>query len=549
MCSSDLLAFGTNTVINFGGLCGTNDIAMTNSSGSAISLRIRGAQTTAFDGQITVGCDFTKAGSGTFAMNTLNLYTGRTYIAGGTLKVPSEDSLGVSPSGYVADRIIFDGGGLRTESNMTWEVSNRGMYLAAGGGTLWSGTREAVVIIHKQLTGVGGMAYKGFGVFIPTAANAYDGVTGVGSITEQPCVLRVIDANVLGNSATGAVVSIGSQLELTNGLTVSKTIIINGAGNSVEPPPPSSPASNRGALQASMNATAEWAGPVVLGSNQARLGAQNNGHLIVSGVIDDGPATYAVRISTNPGDRTRGVEFRAHNTYDGSTDLTRGILFLGIDDAIPTGSILDVHWASSNNGEFSGLDMNGFSQTVRGLQNSGNTGANAMITNSSLTVSTLTVSQSVNTVYGGTIRGPIALVKTGPGSLTLNYPTSYSGSTTVRDGTLALGVSGVISPDGSVVLDGGTLDVGNTTNTFASLTVTSGSTLNLGSGKLSLSSQTADAWAGQLTLTGTLGPASLRFQPLLTAAQLDSIRYEGRHVMQSAAGYIVPWRGTFIMAF
>jgi autotransporter-associated beta strand protein len=75
-----------------------------------------------------VGCDFTKAGSGTFAMNTLNLYTGRTYIAGGTLKVPSEDSLGVSPSGYVADRIIFDGGGLRTESNMTWEVSNRGMY-------------------------------------------------------------------------------------------------------------------------------------------------------------------------------------------------------------------------------------------------------------------------------------------------------------------------------------------------------------------------------------------------------------------------------------
>jgi hypothetical protein len=108
------------------------------------------------------------------------------------------------------------------------------------------------------------MAYKGFGVFIPTAANAYDGVTGVGSITEQPCVLRVIDANVLGNSATGAVVSIGSQLELTNGLTVSKTIIINGAGNSVEPPPPSSPASNRGALQASMNATAEWAGPVVL---------------------------------------------------------------------------------------------------------------------------------------------------------------------------------------------------------------------------------------------------------------------------------------------
>jgi autotransporter-associated beta strand protein len=171
-----------------------------------------------------------------------------------------------------------------------------------------------------------------------------------------------------------------------------------------------------------------------------------------------------------------------------------------------------------------------------------------MITNSSLTVSTLTVSQSVNTVYGGTIRGPIALVKTGPGSLTLNYPTSYSGSTTVRDGTLALGVSGVISPDGSVVLDGGTLDVGNTTNTFASLTVTSGSTLNLGSGKLSLSSQTADA-GRSAHADGNAWPGLLAVPALLTAAQLDSIRYEGRHVMQSAAGYIVPWRGTFIMAF
>lgn len=52
--------------------------------------------------------------------------------------------------------------------------------------------------------------------------------------------------------------------------------------------------------------------------------------------------------------------------------------------------------------------MNGFDQTVGALKNNGNTGLNAMITNRSASVSTLTVSQAVVTVYGGTIHGPIA---------------------------------------------------------------------------------------------------------------------------------------------
>jgi autotransporter-associated beta strand protein len=543
-----VLAFGTNTVINFGGLCGTNDIAMTNRFGAPVHLRVRGNQSTVFDGQITTGSDFTKAGGGTFTLTKPSLYTGRTYINGGTLKIASEEMLGVYPESYVSDQITFDGGTLRTETNMTWAVNNRGLYLAAGGGTLWNGSKDAVVTVDKQLTGVGGVAFKGFGVFVLSASNAYNGVTSVGTISEEPSVLRMMNRFALGNGTTNAAVYTGSQLELANGLVVSKPVTVNGAGNTVEPPPPSSPASNRGALQAAVNATAEWAGPVLLGSSQARFGAQNNGHLIVSGVIDDGPSTFALRISTNPGDRTRGVEFKAHNTYGGSTDLTRGMLFLGVSDAIPPASILDVHWASSNNPELSGLDMKGYDQTVAGLKNSGITGYNALITNSTLTVSTLTVSQSIDTVYNGTLRGPIALVKDGAGSLTVNYPTAYSGATTVRGGTLALGASGVIPSGSAIRLEGGTFDTGSTTNTFASLTLTSDSTVNLGTGKLAFNSQTAGAWSGQLTLTGTLSSTSLRFQPALSAAQCACLRYEGKRVMQNAAGYIVPWKGTLVLA-
>ncbi len=539
------LAFGTNTVVNFGGLVGTNALALTNASGVAVSLRVRGNQVCAFDGMITNGCDFTKTGFGFLSLNEANFYTGRTTLAGGTLKIASESSLGVYPSTFVQDQIVFDGGTLKADTNFTLVANNRGITLAGGGGTLMTGSLTSLFTLNKRLVGPGPFATSGLGVVLVTESNAYDGVT-----TVNAGVLRITDNHGLGSAAGGTVVVNGSQLELGNGVAVSnETVIANGAGITPEPPPPTVPNTNRGALQSAANATAEWSGPVLLGSNQARFGAQNGGHLIISGVIDDGAATYAIRTSSSPSDRARGVELRAHNTYGGSTDLTRGTLLLGLSDALPTATTLDVHWAGSNNDEYTGLDMNGFDQTIGALKNSGNTGFNAMITNRSASVATLTVNQTTDTVYGGTIHGPIALVKDGAGRLTLAYPTRYSGATTLRGGTLALGMNNVISSASAVVLEGGTLDLNSTTNTFSSLTVSASSTIALGSGQLLFSAQTTNAWSGQLSLTGTLGPISLRTQPLLTPDQLARIRYDGKRVSQDADGYLSPFYGTLIRIF
>ena len=540
-----MLAFGTNTVVNFGGLVGTNDLVLTNAAGVAVSLRVRGNQVSAFDGMITNGCDFTKAGFGTLALNNVNVYTGRTYLAGGTLKIASEDSLGVYPSAFVPDQIVFDGGALKVDTNFTFAANNRGFTLAAGGGTLVTASLTNLFTVNKRLVGPGPFATHGLGVVLVTESNAYDGVT-----TVNAGVLRITNSHGLGSAVGGTVVLTGSELELGDGVAVSnETVTANGAGITPEPPPPTVPNTNRGALQSAANATAEWAGPVLLGSNQARFGAQNNGHLIISGVIDDGAATYAIRTSSNPGDRARGVELRAHSTYGGSTDLTRGTLLLGISDALPTATVLDVHWADSNNGEYTGLDMNGFNQTVGALRNSGNTGLNAMITNRSATVSTLTVNQSVDTTYGGTIHGPVALVKDGAGRLTLTYPTRYSGATTLRGGTLALGANNVIAGVSALAMEGGTLALGATTNTFASLTVAGGGAIDLGSGQIQFASQTPTAWSGQLNLTGTLGPTSFRTQPLLTAEQLGGIRYNGARLAQNAEGYLVEIFGTILMLY
>ena len=101
----------------------------------------------------------------------------------------------------------------------------------------------------------------------------------------------------------------------------------------------------------------------------------------------------------------------------------------------------------------------------------------------------------------------------------------------------------------ALVVDGGTLETGATTNTFASLTVSSAGTIDLGNGQLLFSAQTADAWSGQLALTGTLAPTSFRTQPLLTADQLSRIRYNGARVTQDASGYLSPFYGMLIRIY
>jgi len=63
---------------------------------------------------------------------------------------------------------------------------------------------------------------------------------------------------------------------------------------------------------------------------------------------------------------------------------------------------------------------------------------------------------------------------------------------------------------------------------------------------VAFTAQTAGAWSGQLTLTGTLGLTSLRFQPALTADQLSRIRYDGKAVIQNSNGYIRLITGTMI---
>jgi autotransporter-associated beta strand protein len=134
--------------------------------------------------------------------------------------------------------------------------------------------------------------------------------------------------------------------------------------------------------------------------------------------------------------------------------------------------------------------------------------------------------------------------------LVLSAQSTYTGTTSVNSGTLALGTNHTLDVDNAVTLAGGTLDMGNYTNTLDTLTVTSGSVITLGSGELSFTDSSSITWTGELALAGTLGETTLRFGTTssgLTRTQLARITINGLSVTLNEMGYVVPSPGTVLL--
>ncbi len=100
---------------------------------------------------------------------------------------------------------------------------------------------------------------------------------------------------------------------------------------------------------------------------------------------------------------------------------------------VPTARLL-----SAINGA-STFDLNGFSQTLAGL--SRQTANTSTVTNSSIEPAVLTINSTTATTFGGIVSdgfGGVSIVKSGPESWTLTGNNTYTGTTTVSQGTLAI---------------------------------------------------------------------------------------------------------------
>jgi autotransporter-associated beta strand protein len=110
------------------------------------------------------------------------------------------------------------------------------------------------------------------------------------------------------------------------------------------------------------------------------------------------------------------------------------------------------------------FDLNGASQTIASLSDSG--GGGGVVTNSASSTATLTINPSSgSTTFSGAIRGPISLVKTGIATQVLAGASAYAGGTAVSNGTLLVNgsITGAVSVASGATLGGTGAITGNVT--------------------------------------------------------------------------------------
>ena len=378
----------------------------------------------------------TKTGTGSLVLAGQNNYSGPTLVTAGTLRMGSDNALSGSSltitGNAVCDLQSFNGA-IPTLVLTSGTLAGTGGKLTATSFDLTSGT------VSARLGGSGAVLSKS-GIYTQVvslaAANDYSGPT---TLQTNSGVLAIAHAQALDGTSAVTLAGGGTALRLANGIQVAgKSVTIRGTGANN-----GSVGNFSGALTSADNASAAWHGPVILADANARIGTGNAGMLEVSGPISGDGVNQNLSISAGSGSSSNiGTVLLSapsgQNTFTGTISIVRGTLRLGATNSLPLSAILDV--GSASVADSTRFELNGFSQTIAGLRRTSTHGSQlSAVSNSAPTPATLTINQSLNTVYSGRITGNLALQKSGAGALTLSSTlNTYTGNTTVSAGTLTI---------------------------------------------------------------------------------------------------------------
>ncbi len=457
---------------------GTGDVTIAENATLALS------QGT-LDNNVTGEGQIVKSGSDELIVTGDNNYSGGTTISGGTLTVDHADSIG------------------------SGDIANSGV-LQVGEGEL-----------KNTLSGSGSLVKTGTGELTLSGDNSYSGGT---TITGGTLTADHADSLGTGAIANSGVLQVGEG-ELENTLSGSGSLVKTGTG------------------ELTLSGDNDYSGGTTISGGTLtadHADSLGTGAIANSGVLQVGEGELENTLSgsgslvkTGSGELTLSGD----NDYSGGTIISDGTLIADNADSLGTGAVANSGVLQVGEGELENTLSGSGSLMKTGTGELTLSGDNGYSGGTTITGGTLIADNADSLGTGAvansgvlqvgegelenTLSGSGSLVKTGTGELTLSGDNSYSGTTTITDGTLiaanvnALG-GGNIDNSGTLMLDAnGAFELANvTTHTGATTALAAGSTLDAGqltqengsTLSIDLGAATDDAviTADSVTLGGTL---------------------------------------------
>ncbi len=429
----------------------------------------------------------TKSGTGTLTLTTVNSFTGKATVTGGTLSVASGSQLGTAPGAFVADQLTLNGGALQVTASGSINA-NRGTTLGASGGRFEIPTSISFTNT-PAITGSGSLTKIGAGTLALPSAHTYAG----GTVISNGTVL-INNVNALGSGpvtlAGGALQALSALDAVTNNLALTADSTIRG-GN-IAPRFNGVLSGSAGTLTFEGTAATfaprlqgafTFNRPVVLANANTSLRSYNtNTTQVFNGEIS-GSGSYHRRTAFGgvPGETI----FNGANTYSGGTLLTEGVLGFGSSSTGGTGPI--------GTGTLTFGDSGNSALSVRNIYASG--GARTIDNNIVLAAIAATQTNIVSGANNLTLTGTIDL-----GGVNRQWIISNTGVTTfagdVSNGSLTKEGTGLLLLNGNDTLTAVTVaegPLGGSGTINGPVTVNAGGTLAPGTSGI-----------GTLTVTGDL---------------------------------------------
>jgi autotransporter-associated beta strand protein len=428
-----------------------------------------------------------KADAGKWILSGANTYTGGTTISNGILQIGAGGTTG-SVQGAIANNgsLIFNRSDATTVANVisgsgsvTKNAANTltlsGANTFSGNVTIGGGTLAVTSVADSGASslGTGTQLTLGGSATVSFTANSSNNTT-------RSLVLGGTGGNALKNWGSGALVWSGNVINNTTANGADFTLGGSGTGGNEF----SGLLTNNGAnaMRLIKNETGTWK---LSGANTfSGLMDLFNGTLVVTTMANSGTAS-----SVGAGTTIRFGGFAGETgvlEYVGSGSTNNRQFKLGGGGTANTGGTILNNGTGAlvfNNATFNATGDGAFSGTTRALTLGGSNAADNAISG-----------VIGNNNAGASTNNTVSVVKDGTGKWILSGANTYTGETTISNGTLQIGTGGTLASSG-IRVSGGTFE------TTAANTVADTSTVNMSSGTYSLGGNDTVA---SLTVSGGL---------------------------------------------